>query len=57
MHVMIETLEDIIESLADKLRVYGVHEVDEQRECRVCFAANLRARIQRAVEIDRKLNG
>lgn len=52
----IETLEDIIESLADQLGVYGGHEENETRECRICFASDLRARIERAVEIERKLN-
>ncbi len=53
---MIETLEDIIEQLADKLGIYGAHQESEQKPCRCCWTASLRCRIDDAVEIDRKLN-
>jgi hypothetical protein len=54
----IETLEDIVEQLADKLAVYGAcnenHEYDD-RGCRCCWTANLERRIRDAVEIERRL--
>jgi hypothetical protein len=58
----IETLEDILEELADRQGVYGAH--PENRElmlgekcgCRICFLAGIRDRIVRAVEIEKLLN-
>lgn len=59
---MTENLEDIIEELADKIGVYGACRVtvdDDARKltchCRACFVVMLRARIEAAVEVDRKL--
>lgn len=46
----VETLEDIVESLADQLGVYGAHTEGETRECRVCFTSQLTERIERAVK-------
>lgn len=57
---MIETLEDIVEEVADNIGVYGSHtEVapDGQCECRVCFTTSLKLRIRDAMEIDLKLSG
>lgn len=55
----IETLEDIVEEIADQLGIYGVHnEEDEcfrQPKCRCCFTFSLRQRIENAVEIEQKL--
>ncbi len=56
---MIETLDDIIELLADRLGIYGSHAEDDPEEgckCRVCWTAGFRERILRAVEVDRKLS-
>lgn len=54
---MIETLEDIVEELANNLGIYGAHgeeHPDGQCECRVCFSIQLRGRIEAAVEVDRR---
>ena len=57
---MIETLDDIVEDLANKLGVYGAHNADcvghTGKQCRVCWVTELRGRINRAVEIERKLS-
>jgi hypothetical protein len=54
----IETLEDIVEQLADKLGVYGAcnenHEYDD-KGCRPCWVSWLERRIREAVEIERRL--
>lgn len=56
---MIETLDDIIEELADKFGIYGIgsEEGDHSAgcKCRVCFCAWLKGRIERAVEVEGKL--
>lgn len=53
----IEVLDDIIEELADKLGIYGRHDSPPCRyaECRACFVSELKDRITRAAEIERKL--
>lgn len=58
---MIETLDDIVEELANKLGIYGAHR-DRSGDCkppnhccRCCWAAYMKARIEQAVEIERKL--
>lgn len=53
---MIETLDDIIEELADQLGIYGSHSDGEVRICRVCWTADLKMRINRALEVERKLD-
>ena len=57
--VMIETLDDIIEELADQLGVYGAGPEDDDHsvkcDCRICFTTNLRDRIERAIEVEQKL--
>lgn len=57
---MIETLDDIIEQLADLLAVYGAH--SERCEsgrliCRCCFASRLKARIMAAVDMEIIIRG
>lgn len=56
---MIETLEDIIEELADKFGIYGTGPGDTAHpadcKCRICFTAWLRNRIERAVEVEQRL--
>ncbi len=59
---MIETLEDIVEQLANQLGIYGAHG-DRPRDCkpprdccRCCFVADLKARIEAAVEVERLLS-
>lgn len=57
----IETLEDIVEDVANQLGIYGVHgeeeECDRKPTCRVCFTSSIKRRILAAMEIERKLNG
>jgi len=59
---MIETLDDVIEQIADWCGVYGCcgdggddegHSDDCQ--CRICFTIGLKERIRRAVEVEAKL--
>lgn len=42
---MIATLEDIIESLADEMGVYGSHVDGEQIVCRCCWTSDLKSRL------------
>lgn len=61
---MIETLDDIVEELANKLMVYGLCpgflEGEDVRlqtyHCRPCFVAYLTGRIRAAAEVERKLD-
>jgi hypothetical protein len=59
----IETLDDIIEEIADRKGVYGVCpdptgtcSVHKNNLCRCCWTAGLRGRIEAAIEIERKLS-
>ena len=59
---MIETLDDIVEQIADKKGIYGAcpHHDDGDCDskglnCRCCWTADLKDRILAAVEVDRKL--
>lgn len=54
---MIETIDDIIEQLADKLGVYGVHhdECTNEKPCRVCWTSDIGERIRTAMNIERIL--
>lgn len=63
----IETLEDIVEELANQLGIYGtckgrdangnvVRECLPKEVCRICFSSDLKDRIYAAVEVERKLN-
>ena len=54
----IETLDDIIEDLADKMGVYGAcceegHE--SWRDCRVCFTSGLKSRLTLALDLEAKI--
>ena len=56
----IETLDDIIEQLADRVGIYSAHndnddEACEKNPCRVCWTSNLRDHLMAAFEIERKL--
>jgi len=56
----IETLEDIVENLADKIGVYGAHdeeneEVCDVHPCRCCWTSNLIERIWAAVRTEQAL--
>lgn len=54
----IETLDDVVEELANELGIYGSHieeHSDGQCECRCCWTADIKRRIRRAVEVDRRL--
>ena len=57
---MIETLDDIVERLANQLGIYGTHPafVDPgyDCDCRLCWTHDLKARILNAVEVERKLS-
>ena len=53
----IETLDDIVEEMADKIGVYGAHGTEDVPEatmyhCRVCFTCGLRQRIEAAANIE-----
>lgn len=63
-----ETLEDIIEEIADRRGIYGAHGDEREDEtpscevtctpkkpCRVCWTSGLADRIRAAVEVERKL--
>lgn len=52
---MIETLDDIVEEIANKLNVYGAHVDGEKLECRVCFTMGLKMRIKEANRIERSI--
>ncbi len=65
---MIETLDDIIEDLANKLGIYGAcrehteagiydPRYENRCHCRCCFTSSLRDRIDAAVIVDQKLGG
>lgn len=59
---MIETLDDILEQVANWCGVYGAHRDragdcnSSEHCCRSCWVSFLKARIERAVEIEAKLN-
>lgn len=55
----IETLEDLIDQLADWVGVYGAHDTDEPRpgfspelHCRVCFVSAMQTRIRAAANVE-----
>lgn len=53
----LETLEDVIENIADWCRVYGVHDDEndaacDTKPCRVCFTDALRTRLDAAYELE-----
>lgn len=57
----IETLDDVIERLADEVGVYGAHDDENddacaKNPCRVCWTSNLRDRLIAAIKVDQKLN-
>lgn len=56
---MIETLDDIIERLADQVGIYGAHddndEACETKPCRCCWTSELRDRLEAAFKIEQKL--
>ncbi len=57
---MIETLDDIIESLANAMGIYGACPDPTADKCvawcRPCWVSDTRARIDAAIEVERKLN-
>ena len=55
----IETLDDIIEALADKLYIYGSHDESctHKRPCRACWTGELHERLVAAIQIEDKLRG
>lgn len=55
----IETLDDIIESVADQAGIYGAHDdsCKPGHVCRVCWTSDLRDHLMAAFEVERKLYG
>ena len=56
----LETLQDIVEYLADQANVYGAHddendEACETRPCRICWTEEVTERIWRAVRLEQQL--
>ena len=56
----IETLSDIIDTLADQVGVYGAHDEENDeacqvKPCRVCWASELNDRIWSAVRTEQAL--
>jgi hypothetical protein len=53
----IEVLDDIVEEIMDRLGIYGAHDSAscQYKECRSCAASGLKDRINKAVEVERKL--
>ncbi len=57
----IETLDDIVEWMADKMSFYGSHTVaeyvdTEKCNCRVCWVPRMKARLLLAYEVEQKLD-
>ena len=50
----IETLDDVIEEIANQIDRYGAHEGEERESCRcrMCFTTGLADRIRRAVRVE-----
>lgn len=56
---MLETLDDVVEDLADRFGVYGCGADEDHPKdcrCRICFTINWKDRILAAVEVDRKMD-
>lgn len=57
----IETLDDIIDEILDKLGVWDGHDPDKDEgepcNCRGCMSSDLKDRIRRAIKIEIKLHG
>jgi hypothetical protein len=53
----IETLQDVVEYLADQVGIYGAHddEACEKKPCRVCWTGDVTERIWKAVRIEEQL--
>jgi hypothetical protein len=53
----IETLEDIIEEMADRIGIYGAcgSTCTERNRCRVCWTSNLDDRLMAAFYVHQKL--
>jgi len=53
----IETLDDIIEGLADRIGVYGAcgDDCTHNKPCRCCWTSDLRDHLVAAFEIEKKL--
>lgn len=44
----LETVDELVEWLADKFGIYGVHEDTETKPCRICWTAWMKGRIWKA---------
>jgi len=55
----IETLDDIITELADRIGVYGCGDgTDDHKDdcdCRICFGIGMRLRITKAIELEKSI--
>ena len=57
----IETVDDIVEELADKFGIYGLGQGypddghPDDCKCRLCFTSWIKQRIRKAVEAEQKL--
>lgn len=51
----IETTEDIAEELADAFGVYGCHDEDEKKPCRICFIETWQHRIKASVANEKQI--
>jgi hypothetical protein len=59
--VAIETVDDIVEEIMDRLGIYGAHdheaeETCKNKPCRCCASGALRHRLDAAYKIERKLS-
>lgn len=52
----IETLHELAEEIADLVGVYGAHEENEVKRCRVCFTSGLVERIRCASKNEKRLS-
>lgn len=56
---MIETLDDIVEELADKFGIYGAGPENDDHpddcKCRICYTSWMNTRIRRAIEVEERL--
>jgi len=55
---MIETVDDIVEQVADWIGAYGAHDPERctlKKQCRMCFVESFRDRIVAAVQVEQKL--
>ena len=52
----LETPQELAEALADLVGVYGGHDDDEPKPCRICWTMDMTDRIRKAVENETQIN-